>query len=142
MLIHRSMESMATKPRPRALLADPALQVGLDVGQEEHVAVLGGLGELGLERLEDVELRHERLARVEVAGVDARPEEGLAPLDVLDVVRVRPARAQVAHDASSKSSPTGPDDADLVENDAARAKWVAAPPSMRSRSPAGVRTAS
>ena len=36
----------------------------------------------------------------------------------------------------------GADDADLSKNDAASAKCVAAPPSMRSRSPNGVLTAS
>ena len=44
--------------------------------------------------------------------------------------------------SSVKSSPTGPTGRTSSKNDAARAKWVAAPPSIRSREPNGVRTAS
>ena len=54
------------------------------------------------------------------------------------VPRVRSA----SHEASSKSSPTGPITRTSSKNDAARAKWVAAPPSIRSRDPEGVMTAS
>ena len=54
------------------------------------------------------------------------------------VPRVRSA----SHDASSKSSPTGPTGRTSSKNDAASAKWVSAPPSMRSREPDGVFTAS
>ena len=65
------------------------------------------------------------------AGVPAVVREKYVP-------RVR----SVANDASSKSSPTGPTGRTSSKNDAARAKWVAAPPSIRSRSPKGVLTAS
>src|ERR1700710_2056438 len=41
-----------------------------------------------------------------------------------------------------KSSPTGPTGRTSVKKLAASEKWVAAPPSMRSRSPKGVLTAS
>src|SRR3954452_10711786 len=44
--------------------------------------------------------------------------------------------------SSPKSSPTGPTTRTSSKNDAARAKCVAAPPSIRSRSPKGVLTAS
>src|SRR5438093_567688 len=61
-----------------ALLAHAALEIGLDVGQEEDFAVLGRLRELGLEGLEDVEVGGVRQALVEVVAVLAGPEEGLA----------------------------------------------------------------
>ncbi len=54
------------------------------------------------------------------------------------VPRVR----RTAKASSSKSSPTGPTARISSKNDAARAKCVAAPPSIRSRSPNGVFTAS
>src|SRR5882724_4266085 len=44
--------------------------------------------------------------------------------------------------SAPKSSPTGPTGRTSVKKLAAREKWVAAPPSMRSRSPKGVLTAS
>src|SRR5512132_1459602 len=44
--------------------------------------------------------------------------------------------------ASPKSSPTGPTIRTSVKKLAARAKWTAEPPSIRSRSPKGVRTES
>src|ERR1700704_3512072 len=46
------------------------------------------------------------------------------------------------YSASPKSSPTGPTTCTSVKKDAAREKWTAEPPSMRSRSPNGVLTAS
>ena len=54
------------------------------------------------------------------------------------VPRVR----RMAMSSSPKSSPTGPTTRTSSKNEAARAKWVAAPPSIRSRAPNGVRTAS
>ena len=53
-----------------------------------------------------------------------------------------PRVARMAMSASVKSSPTGPTTCTVSKNDAASAKCVAAPPSMRSRSPDGVFTAS
>ena len=44
--------------------------------------------------------------------------------------------------ASPKSSPTGPTTRTSSKNEAASAKWTAAPPSIRSRSPNGVFTVS
>src|SRR4051794_2241330 len=56
------------------------------------------------------------------------------------VLTPRPRRT--AYSSSPKSSPTGPTTRTSSKNDAASAKWTAAPPSMRSRTPWGVRTAS
>jgi hypothetical protein len=84
----------------------------------------------------------ERLARVEVVVVLALPEEGLAPGHVLDVVRDRAARAQDPPGVLVEVVADRPDDATSSKNDAPSAKWVAAPPSIRSRTPAGVLTAS
>src|SRR5581483_7411218 len=72
-----------------------ALQAGLDVGQEQHVASTRALGQLRREALEHAELSVERLARVEVPAVLATPEEGLAARHALDVGDVH---AAVAHD--------------------------------------------
>jgi hypothetical protein len=84
----------ADDARIRALLAHLALQVGLDVGQEDHVRRPGRPRQLGLPVGEHVELRVVGVAGVEVVLVLARPEEGLAARDVLDVVDVDAARAQ------------------------------------------------
>src|SRR2546423_10584260 len=46
------------------------------------------------------------------------------------------------YSASPKSSPTGPTTCTSVKKDAASEKWTADPPSIRSRSPNGVLTAS
>jgi hypothetical protein len=54
--IQKFIESMATKRRAAALLAHAELEVGLDVGQEEHVAVLGRGESLGSKVGEDVEV--------------------------------------------------------------------------------------
>src|SRR5919107_1734959 len=48
-------------------IAPSALQIGLDVGQEQHVGVLGRLAELRLEVLEHVEVGLQRVADVDVA---------------------------------------------------------------------------
>ncbi len=53
-----------------------------------------------------------------------------------------PRVARIARSSSVKSSPTGPTGRTWSKNDAANAKCVAAPPSMRSRAPKGVRTVS
>ena len=74
------------------------------------------LRQLRLEVLEDVEVRLERVARVQVVVVLALPEEGLAARDVLDVVGDRRracagrARLLVAEVVADRA-----DDADLVE---------------------------
>ena len=101
------------------------------------------LGELRLEVGEHVELRVERLAVVQVPAVVAAPEERPPAGDVLDVVGVDAAgvRARRAR-PSPKSSPTGPTTCTSSKNDAASAKCTAEPPSIRSRDPNGVVTAS
>src|SRR2546423_14827175 len=53
-----------------------------------------------------------------------------------------PRSRSTANSGSPKSSPTGPTTRTSEKNDAASEKWTAEPPSMRSRSPNGVRTAS
>jgi len=84
----------AREPRPLALLAHVALEIGLDVGQEERLRVDRALRELRLEVGEDVELGVEGVADVEVPLVLTRVEEGLASLDVLDVLGVHLVAAQ------------------------------------------------
>jgi hypothetical protein len=82
-------------------------------------------------------------ALVEVVAVLAGPEERLAAGHVLDVVGDRcPRVCSTSQSSGPKSSPTGPTGRTSSKNDAARLKWVAAPPSMRSRAPKGVLTAS
>ena len=53
-----------------------------------------------------------------------------------------PRASSTASSGSPKSSPTGPTTRTSLKNDAASEKCTAEPPSMRSRSPNGVRTAS
>src|SRR5918999_3367008 len=53
-----------------------------------------------------------------------------------------PRSRSTAYSSSPKSSPTGPTTRTSVKKLAAKAKWTAEPPSMRSRSPNGVLTAS
>src|SRR5918997_2930391 len=53
-----------------------------------------------------------------------------------------PRACRTAYSSSPKSSPTGPTTRISSKNEAASAKWTAAPPSMRSRPPCGVCTAS
>jgi hypothetical protein len=63
---------------------------------------------------------------------------GITSTSSVIVPRVR----RTAKSSSEKSPPTGPTTRTSSKNEAARAKWVAAPPSIRSRSPNGVLTAS
>src|SRR6202034_1484649 len=70
--------------RLAAPLEHAQLEVGLDLGQEQHVAVAGGRRKLRLEVLEHVELRVERLAGVQIPAVLAGPEERLAAGYALD----------------------------------------------------------
>ena len=101
------------------------------------------LGELRLEVAEHVQLRVVGVGDVEVVVVVAAPEERLAAGDVLDVVGVaRRGSRSTSYSASPKSSPTGPTTRTSVKKLAASEKCTAEPPSMRSRSPNGVRTAS
>ncbi len=72
--------------------AHAALQDGIDVGEEEKFGIAIGVGNLGLEAGEDVELGLERLGLVEVFEIGALPEEAFAggALDAarIDLVRV------------------------------------------------------
>ena len=97
---------------------------------------------MGCEALEHAELGLERLARVQVPAVLAAPEEGLAAGDALDVGDVDLAVAQHLQLGLAEVVADGADDADPSKKEAASAKCTAAPPSIRSRSPNGVLTAS
>ena len=79
------------KPCVRALLSDVALEVGLNVGQEEHVRGSRSLRQLRAEVREDVELCVERGPLVQVPAVLASPEERASPRHLLDVIRVHAA---------------------------------------------------
>ena len=129
-------------PRTGALVEHRRLQRGLDVGQEQDVALPRGLAELGLEVLEHTELGVERLAGVQIPAVLAAPEERLPFGDDLDVVGQGAARAQNLAVRRGEIPADRTDDPHLVKQQAASAKWVSAPPSIRSRSPNGVFTAS
>ena len=84
----------AAEARAVALGADLALQVGLDVGEEEGVGRLRLRGELRLELAEDAELGVLGVGDVEVVLVAAAPEERLAALDPLDVAGLHAAALQ------------------------------------------------
>ena len=133
MLIHRSIESSATKRAPSHWRRTSSCSAGAMLARNRTSRRPRGVGQLGREVLEDVQVGLERLARVEVVAVDARPEERLAARDVLDVVGDHAAAVQHRVLASPKSSPTGPTTRTSSKNDAASAKCTAAPPSMRSR---------
>ena len=129
--------------RGRALLAHLALQLGLDVGEEDDLGRARGVRELRLEVLEHVEVGLERVALVDVAVVAPGPEEGLARRGTCSTSSVITPRAwRIAYSASPKSSPTGPTMRVSASCDEAIEKCTAAPPSRRSRLPAGVSTAS
>ena len=141
MSIHRSIESSAVKRAARTARA-PALQVGLDVRQEQDVGVARGRGELRLEVLEDVEVGLQR-----VAGLMSRPyspaQKNVLPPATCSTSSVLVPRVwRTANSSSPKSSPTGPTTRTSSKSDAAREKCTAEPPSSRSRSPNGVLTAS
>ena len=86
------------------------------LARNSRSAVARRVGQLGLEVAEHVQLRVVRVGGVEVVLVVAAPEEGLAALDVLDVVgdRRRGVRS-TSYSSSPKSSPTGPTDAHVGE---------------------------
>ena len=115
MSIHRFIESSAAKRAPVALLAHRALDVGLDVGEEQHSLARARAESFGSKVLEHAEARLERLARVEVPAVLAGPEEGLAAGDVLDVRDVDAAGAQHVELGLAEVVADRADDADLVE---------------------------
>ena len=71
------------------------LQRGVHIAEEDDVRLLVGIGQHGLEVLEDVQLGEERLAAVEVVAVLATPAEGLA-VGALDSLQVdAPAREEL-----------------------------------------------
>jgi hypothetical protein len=74
-----------------------ALEIGLDVPEEQHVRAPRGLGELRLEVGEYPEARVVGVGHVEVGLVVAAPEERLAALDAFDVADVDAARAKELH---------------------------------------------
>ena len=67
--------------------ADAALQDGIDVGEEEKLGVAVGVGNLGLECGEDVEIGLVGLGFVEIVEIGAFPEEAFAG-GVLDAAGV------------------------------------------------------
>ncbi len=126
-----------------ALLAHAQLQIGLDVREEQHVALARGLGELGLELGEDPQLGVVGVGGVEVVVVVPAPEERLA---AGDAARRRGCARRAGRERSSRrspqSSPTGPTTCTSAKKEEASEKCTAVPPSMRSRSPNGVLTES
>ena len=92
----------------------PALDVGLDVGEEQHLALARSGRQLRREGLEHAEAGLERLAAVEVPAVLAGPEEGLAG-DVLDVADIDAAASQDVELGLAEVIADRADDADLIE---------------------------
>src|SRR5205085_7771432 len=82
------------EPRLRALLADPPLQIRLDVREEQDIRPARSLGELGLAVREYPQPRLHRAAVVQVPAVLPTPEERLSASDVFDVRRVNSTTAQ------------------------------------------------
>ena len=110
--VHRVQRDELRPPHCRRTLSCSA---GRMFARNSTSASLRGLRELGIEGLEDVEVRLERVARIHVVAVDAAPEERLATLDVLDVVGVDAARVQDRVLVVAEVVADGPHDADLVE---------------------------
>ncbi len=77
----------------RHFAADVGLEDGVDVGEKEVFAVLVGVGDLGREALEDVQLGVEGVGLVEVLHVGAAPEEAFAG-NVLDALGIDVAAGQ------------------------------------------------
>ncbi len=97
--IHRSIVSATTNFGRRTCSTTRRCSEGRDVA-EQHVGRLAVmLGQLGLERLEDVELDRKRLAVVHVLLVLAGPAEGLARRD-LQAVKVDPALGEKGRGAA------------------------------------------
>ena len=103
------------EPGAVALGAHAALELGLDVAQEDDIRGLRRVRELGLEVAEDVELGVVGVRDVEVVLVVAAPEEGLAALDVLDVARLDAASMQHLELVLAEVVADRPDDADVGE---------------------------
>jgi hypothetical protein len=142
MLIHRSIESIATN-RARAHWSRTwRWRPGWMLARKTTSASWAGCESLGSKCSKTLSsvtcvsrvLRFEEYSPFQK---NVRPPRTCSTSSVI-VPRVR----SVRHECSSKSSPTGPTTRTSSKNDAARAKWVAAPPSIRSRCPKGVLTAS
>ena len=142
MSIQKFIESMATKRARPHCSRTPSWSSGWMLARKRTSQSCAARRELRLEVGEDVEVGDVRHARVEVVAVLAGPEEGLAARHVLDVVGDRAARLQHLPVLGPKSSPTGPTGRPRRRTTRRGLKWVAAPPSMRSRAPKGVLTAS
>ena len=135
MSIQRFIESIATKRALRALLAHLALEVGLDVGEEDDVGGRRGLRQRRLEVLEDVEVRLQRVADVDVALVAPGPEERLAAGHVLDVVGDDAARVQRLVLGLAEVVADRPDHARVGEERGGEREVHRRAPSSRSRLP-------
>ena len=72
------------------------LQAGLDIREEQMRGVLVGLGQLGAEVLEAVEVRLQRVAVVHILVIAALPPEGEPPVDGLEPVDVHAARLEIS----------------------------------------------
>jgi hypothetical protein len=102
----------AGEPDGRHLRADVALEVGLDVAEEEIRLGPVMLGKFGVEVGEDVELGPQSGAVVHVGRVDARPEEGLASGYALEAGEVDVAGGQEVGVLLVEVISDDPDDAD------------------------------
>ena len=142
MSIQRFIESRPTNARIRALLAHLALQVGLDVREEDDVGVGDASRQLRLEVGEDVELRVVGVAVLRSYSYPPAQKNVLPPATRSTSSMLTPRACRTAYSSSPKSSPTGPTTCTSAKKHAARAKCTAEPPSRRSRCPHGVSTAS
>ena len=138
MSIQRFIESRPANRRSGALLAHAALDVGLDVGQEEVVGVPASLRQLGLELAEHAELRVVGVGLVQVVLVVRRSRRRSCRPRRARCRRCSP-RGRAAPRTRRRRSRRrpGPTTRTSVKKLAASEKCTAAPPSIRSRSPNG-----
>ena len=117
------------------------LQNGVDVAQEDGLRAAVRVGDLWLELLEDIEVRANGVARVQVQRVLALPVKRLTgrPLEPFEVDRPVPERRELL---VTKVVADDGDEVDGLKNDAATEKNEALPPSTRSAVPKGVSTVS
>ncbi len=142
MLIHRSIESMATKRAAAHCSRTSRCRSGWMLARNRTSQSRAACDSFGLKSSNTLRSvtwvsREFRLSWYSPFQKNVLPPATCSTSSVI-VPRVR----STVQASSSKSSPTGPTARTSSKNDAASAKWVAAPPSMRSRSPAGVVTAS
>ena len=115
MSIHRFIESIAVKRGPSHCSSTLELQRGWMFARKRTSHARAASESFGWKVLEDVELRVEGLARVQVPAVLALPEEGLAAGDALDVVDARAAGGEDREILVPEVVADGPDGAHLVE---------------------------